>query len=174
MRAASIARSQQASVSLADTTAYLVELRAPLRQAFETRRAWICEIRALLEQARCGDVAGVLAAAGRVGRDYGDSFFRCRERLNELTPPPDCRGLHDSALAWFDELVLACRILEHASASGQLHRIAEANVHLVAASQRARGFNAEYASTSGYLLSLGAEADRDAPSRRTADPPPTA
>lgn len=133
------------------TTFYLLALRVPLERAFEARRRWTGEVRRLVERAAAGDLAGVLAAAGPIGEEYGSAFSGCRVRLLGLTVPTACAALHASAVAWFDELVLACRVLQDASATGQLERMLDANGHLVAAAQQARLFNAEYAALSAGL-----------------------
>ena len=133
------------------TTAYLRALRIPLERAFEARRRWTGEVRRLVERASAGDMAGVLSAAGPIGDEYGDAFSRCRVWLLGLSAPRPCAALHASAVGWFDELVLACRVLQDASVTGQMARMLDANGHLVAAAQQARLFNAEYAVLSAGL-----------------------
>lgn len=132
-------------------TFYLLALRVPLERAFEARRRWTDEVRRLVDRAAAGDLAGVLAAAGPIGEEYAAAFSRCRVRLLGLSAPAPCAALHASAVGWFDELVLACRVLQDASVTGQLDRMLDANGHLVAAAQQARLFNAEYAALSAGL-----------------------
>jgi len=140
---------------LHEATAYVAALREPLERAFEARRRWTGEVRRLVERAAAGDLDGVLAAAGPIGEEYGSAFSRCRVRLLALTAPPVCAALHASAVGWFDELVLACRVLQDAAGTGELDRMLDANTHLVAAAQQARLFNAEYEILSAGLRSAG-------------------
>jgi hypothetical protein len=137
-------RASHAWAALDETTVYLLALRVPLETAFEARRRWTGAVRSLVERASGGDAASVLEAAGPLGREYGSAFAQCRSRLLDVAAPAECQSLHASAVAWFDELVLACRVLQDASATGQIDRMLDANGHLVAAAEQARLFNAEY------------------------------
>jgi hypothetical protein len=134
---------------------YLVALRRVLAPALEARRAWVPELRAMLDHARQGDTPALTAAAGRIGAGYGVTFRQCRDGLDALSPPRNWRACHDSARAWFDQLVAACAALETIGPSGDTAPLREANDRLVAASELAARFNDEYERLSAPLRMQG-------------------
>lgn len=134
---------------------YLVALRRVLEPALEARRAWVPELRAMLEHARRADVAELAETATRIGSTYGVTFRQCRDGLDALTPPPGWEGCHDSARAWFGQLVGVCTALQWIDTSGDTAPLREANECLVAASDLAARFNDEYARLTAPLRLQG-------------------
>jgi hypothetical protein len=130
---------------------YLRDLRPVLTAPRLARREWIRAVGLLLEDSRTGDTIGLARRAGRHGREAVAIFREARRRLDDLSPPLECRALHDATERWIALHVEACEALVQTEERRTLRGLRDVQERLTEAREWAQRFNEEYLRQVGEL-----------------------
>jgi hypothetical protein len=155
-----------ASRSIASATpravaAYLVDLRGPLGDATQYRKAWVQRIGVLMEDSGGAHPLTITQTAGQIGREHGANFRRVRAGFARLRPPPGCTAVHGAFGRWLDKLIEACDLLRSVARSGDIQRLRETQDLFSEGRRHAHVFNEEYARVVDELRQQVSAVQRD-------------